>query len=377
MTIFEHLYYLGYLIDKYFALKRQKKLPCKVISIGNITAGGTGKTPATIAMAEEAQKRGFKPCILTRGYRGKAKGPCFVKDSYTPIRPSPIKGEGKGGGVVHHATWYLFGDEPVLMAERLKDVPIVKGTDRYNSGLFAIENLRSQISDLKSLLFILDDGFQHYELFRDRNILLINGTNPFGNRRLLPLGLLREPLSEIKRADVIVITKTEVPPTQPSPSRGEGKGGGVRSQGSGFRIQDSRLKSLIEEIKRFNSKAPIFFAEHTPSKLRTIHGDSLSLEWAKGKRLFGFCGIGNPESFRITLLSAGIELAGFKTYGDHYRYTLDDRETIIKNAKECGADWIVTTEKDIMRLKGLELPENLVALVIEFRVDEGFYEEVF
>jgi tetraacyldisaccharide 4'-kinase len=336
MTIFERLYYLGYLIDKYFALKRQKKLPCKVISIGNITVGGTGKTPATIAMAEEAQKRGFKPCILTRGYRGKAKGAVFVSKGV-----NPLLSEGEAG------------DEPILMAERLKGVPIVKGADRYKVGMFAIENLRSQISDLKSLLFILDDGFQRYELFRDRNILLIDGTNPFGNRRLLPLGLLREPLSEIKRADVIVITKTAI------------------------NNQQSAISSLIDEIRQYNAKAPIFFAEHTPSKFTTITGDSSSLEWAKGKRLFGFCGIGNPESFRITLLSAGIELTGFKPYGDHYRYTLDDRETIIKNAKECGADWIVTTEKDIMRLKGLELPENLVALVIEFRVDEGFYEEVF
>ncbi|MEW6215259.1 MAG: tetraacyldisaccharide 4'-kinase, partial [Nitrospirota bacterium] len=255
--------------------------------------------------------------------------------------------------------------EPVLMAKKLQDVPIVKCADRYKGGVFA---LRSLPLALCPDLFILDDGFQHLGLFRDKDILLIDGMNPFGNRRLLPLGPLRETLCAIRRAGIIVITKTDEVRSQ---------GSGVRSQESRFKIQDSRLDGLIEEIKRYNSKASIFFAERSPSKFITTTGGTLPLEWAKEKRFFGFCGIGNPESFGRTLLSAGLKLTGVKTYRDHYRYNSKNIETIIKNAKKGSADWIVTTEKDIMRLKGMDIPTNLVALAIEFSVDEGFYEEVF
>lgn len=388
MTLIEGLYYIGYSIKKRHALKNQKRLPYKVISIGNITVGGTGKTPATIAIAEEAKRRGLIINILTRGYKGKTEGPCFVS-------------KGKGPLLSEEEA----GDEPLLMAERLKGVPIVKCADRYKGGVFALHNLE----DLETLgprdsetalstnspihrfthspiVFILDDGFQHRNLFRDKDILLIDGTNPFGNRRLLPLGPLREPLSALGRADIVVITKTGysveslesgAPPTYPSPSRvgvdlhrGEGKGGGDRSQ-------KSIVSDLIKEIRQYNARVPIFFAEHRPSKFMTALGDVLPLEWAKEKRFYGFSGIGNPESFRRTLLSAGVDLRGIKSYIDHYRYNLEDIEKIIKDSKMSGADWIVTTEKDIMRLKGLNIPANLIVLSIEFTVDEGFYYEVF
>jgi len=344
MNPLEYLYSIGLSIKKHYALKHQKKLPCKVISIGNITVGGTGKTPATIAIAEEAKKRGFKPYILTRGYKGKIKGPCFIS---------------KGAGPL--VSEQEAGDEPILMAEKLKDVPIIKCPDRYKGGMFAIQNLKSKISNLKSkILFILDDGFQHWNLFRDRDILLIDGKNPFGNRRLLPLGQLREPLSAISRADIIVLTRMD----------------GSRSQKSKIKNQKSKIDSLIEEIKLYNSRVPIFFAEHRPSKFITTAGDILPLEWAIEKKFLGFCGIGNPESFMQTLIAAGVALTGFKIYRDHYRYSVKDVETIKKSAEQSGANWIVTTEKDIMRLKEFNLPENLVSLAIEFTVDKKFYEEV-
>jgi tetraacyldisaccharide 4'-kinase len=358
MTIIEGLYYIGYSIKKQQALKHQKKLPCRVFSIGNLTVGGTGKTPATIAVAEEAKKRGLMPCVLTRGYKGSLQGPCFVSKG-----DKPLLNEEEAG------------DEPILMAERLKGVPVIKGADRYEAGKFALCSLPAA---LRPDVFILDDGFQHWKLFRDKDVLLIDGTNPFGNRRLLPLGPLREPLNAIARADIIVITKADksvrsqesrVPPTQPSPSRGEGKGGGERRQQS--------IDSLIEEIKKHNSKAPLFFAEHRPSKFITATGDVFPLEWARGKNFFGFSGIGNSASFKETLLTAGLQVKGFKSYRDHYRYNAGDMRKIIEDSKKSDANWIVTTEKDIMRLRRLNMPANIVALTIEFRVDEGFYEEVF
>ena len=344
MNPLEYLYSIGLSIKKHYALRNQKKLPCKVISIGNITVGGTGKTPATIAIAEEAKKRGFKPCILTRGYKGKIKGPCFISKG-----DGPLVSEQEGG------------DEPVLMAEKLKDAPIIKCPDRYKGGIFAIQNLKSQISKFKSqILFILDDGFQHWNLFRDRDILLIDSKNPFGNRRLLPLGQLREPLSAISRADIIVLTKMDNPVMSQSTTHGQ-----------------SKVNGLIEEIKLYNSRAPIFLAEHLPSKFITTAGDSLPLEWANEKKFFCFCGIGNPESLLQTLFTSGVALTGFKIYRDHYRYRMKDLEIIKKSAEQSGANWIVTTEKDIMRLKEFSFPENLVSLAIEFTVDKKFYEEIF
>jgi tetraacyldisaccharide 4'-kinase len=334
MTLPELIYYIGYSIKKHSALKNQKRLPQKVISIGNVTLGGTGKTPATIALAEEAKKKGFTPCILTRGYRGKAKGPVFVSRGEGPL-----------------LNQYQAGDEAFLMAEKLKGIPIVKGANRFESGLFALKNLKSQISNLESeLLFILDDGFQHWSLFRDRDVLLIDSLNPFGNRRLFPVGTLREPVSEIRRADVVVITKT----THPSP-----------------------VPNLIEEIRRYNKKALIFFAEHKPSKFIKTNGETMPVEWAKEKKLFGFCGIGNPQSFRATLLSIDVNLTGFKIFRDHYRYNQGDVDTILRHAKNSRAEWIVTTEKDIMRLMRENVPDNLVALAVEFSVENGFFNEVF
>ena len=338
MTLIESLYYIGYSIKKHYALKNQKRLPYKVISIGNITVGGTGKTPATIAIAEEAKRRWFIPNILTRGYKGKISAPCFVSRGEGPL-----------------LTEEEAGDEPILMAERLKGVPVIKGENRYEAGMFAIHNLRSQISNLESqMLFILDDGFQHQNLFRNKDILLIDSTNPFGNRKLLPLGPLREPLSAVSRADIIVITKADK-----------------------ARNQRSEINSMIEEIRKYNTKAPIFFSEHIPSKFVTPQGNIFPLEWAKGKRFFGFAGIGNPESFKSTLLSADVDLKGFKSFRDHYRYSLKDVQKIIKDSIKGDDNWIVTTEKDIMRLRQLNIPANLVALSIEFTVDEEFYNKVF
>jgi tetraacyldisaccharide 4'-kinase len=334
MTLFELLYFLGYSINKGYVAMKQKRLPHQVISIGNITLGGTGKTPATIALAREAKQRGFRPCILTRGYKGKAQGPCFVSRGKRPLLNADEA-----------------GDEAVLMAEKLGDIPVVKGNKRYESGIFALSSLPSA---LQPDMFLLDDGFQHWALFRDKDIVLIDSSVPFGNRRMLPLGTLREPIKEIKRADIIVITKAD------------------RN-----RTQHTTVHDLIKELKKYNPHAPIFFADHKPSAFVTTTGELLTLEQAKGKRVFAFCGIGNPQSFRETLLSAGLQIRGFLAYRDHHSYSAGDMQSIKDNAERTGSEWIVTTEKDIMRLRSFSMPENLVSLAIEFTVDEKFYDEVF
>jgi tetraacyldisaccharide 4'-kinase len=174
----------------------------------------------------------------------------------------------------------------------------------------------------------------------------------------------------ITKADHIVRDKsTAVLPTHPSPSRGEGKGGGVSHH--------PKIESLIKELTTYNPHAPIFLAEHSPETFITAKGKTFSLEQAKGKRVFAFCGIGNPQSFRETLLSAGLQIAGFLAFRDHHRYSAGDMQSIKDTAERTESEWIVTTEKDIMRLRSFSMPENLVSLAIEFTVDGKFYDEVF
>lgn len=327
MGLFEFLYYLGYRLNTFRDLRNQRRLPAKVISIGNITTGGAGKTPLAIAMAEEAILRGLKPVLLTRGYKGRKKGPCLI---------TPDMSEKDAG------------DEPLLMAKRLKGVPIIKDSDRYRGGASGIAEPL-----LSDTLFILDDGYQHRKLFRDLDILLISAINPFNNKKLLPVGHLREPLSEIKRAHMIVITNA------------------IR----GGRSAD--VESLIASIRKYNPSAPVFVAGHRISYVSAPNGERFTAGWLRGKDLFAFCGIGEPESFISGLLGAGANLKGVKKFSDHHRYDRAEIEGISKAAESKKARWIITTEKDIMRLEGLSLPDNLVYAVVDFAVGREFYDEVF
>ena len=327
----------------------RKKLPCKVVSIGNITVGGTGKTPATIAVAEEAVKRGFMPVILTRGYKGTAKGPCFVS---------------KGDGPLLSAS--QAGDEPFLMAEKLPGIVIVKGPDRYVSGRFALQALGIgkeaegaaggikgnpiglEPAALNPVLFILDDGFQHWRLHRDRDVVLIDAGNPFGNGKLLPSGRLREPLTELKRADVIAVTK--------SPREDMG---------------------LIREIRRYNTHAPIFFPDHRAVSVSLRSGEKKPLAWVHGMNVFCFCGLADPGSFRNTVAGAGARVTGMRAYPDHHPYTQQDIAVIMNDCRMSGAEWVVTTEKDMAKIRNLDLPENILIIGIAFTADQPFYDSIF
>jgi tetraacyldisaccharide 4'-kinase len=327
MTPIEYLYYLGYSLKKHLLLKSQKRLPHPVISIGNITVGGTGKTPATIAVAEEASRRGYYPIILTRGYKGRAKGPCLVT---------------AGGG--SRLSVADTGDEPALMADRLSDCAIIKSADRFSGGMFAL----SQIDmSGKKPVFILDDGFQRWDLARDADVVLVDGINPFGRRRLIPLGSLRGPLDELKDADVLVITKT-------------------------------RNDKLASELRGINPVAPIHFSEYRTIGLRSPEGAYRDLDYIRGKKVFAFCGIANPASFRKTLESAGCNLIELMSYRDHYAYSRTDIGELVTVAKRFSADIILTTEKDMVKIRELTgLPAILYAFQVNFSVGEAFFDDVF
>jgi tetraacyldisaccharide 4'-kinase len=334
MHPFELLYYFGSSAKKHYSLKHRQRLPHKVVSIGNITTGGTGKTPAAIALAEEAKRRGLYPVILTRGYRGRAKGPCFVTKGKGPLLSADDA-----------------GDEPLLMAERLNGVPVVKGHDRYEAGLYALAHIDHE----GEVLFILDDGFQHWRLHRDKDIVLIDALNPFGKRVLLPFGRLREPLGSLDRADIIVLSRTY----------------GDEKDRQGRLSADA----LVKEIRRYNTKARIFQAEHRPLSCGFLSGEKKPPEWLFGRKVFGLSAIGNPLSFRKTVLSMGAQFLGCRMFRDHHRYSSSDVARVLKGAQRCGAEWIVTTEKDIIKLRNFDLPDNILIIEITFSVGEGFYDE--
>ncbi|MCX8031112.1 MAG: tetraacyldisaccharide 4'-kinase [Thermodesulfovibrionales bacterium] len=333
----ELLYYLGYSFKKKCLLIRQKKLPCKVISIGNITVGGTGKTPTTIAVAQRAKKKGLKPIILTRGYKGKAKGPVFV--NFLPLGCEYldlIRGE---------RFVDKLGDEAFMISQKLRDVPLVKFSDRYKAGILAFNILKHYLRK-EEIVFILDDGFQHWGLYRDIDIVLIDGADPFGNGKLFPLGKLREFPEGLKRADVIVISKTE----------------------------NEQLETFIKKI---NPQIPLFHSTIKIKALRRIDGSYITTDSLVNKRLYAFCGLARPQSFNDTLALLRAHIAHFKKFPDHYIYREKDIINLIKHSEKLRCDYIVTTEKDKVKIEDFESARKILYIEIEMSIPEDFYDIIF
>lgn len=283
------------------------KLPRPVISVGNLTAGGGGKTPIVMWLAETLSKQGVKPAILSRGYGRKG---CDI----VVVDPD--------------ASWEKFGDEPSLMAGRLKDVPVAVSGNRRLAGM---EILQDRDVDL----FILDDGFQHYALERDLDIVVIDGQRRFGNGRLLPAGVLREPVKRLSGADFIIVTKAQQ--------------------------RDTRFEGYISQ----HSQAPVLWADYRPAGMfRIDSGKDPVSEDALDGPLVAFCGIAVPEGFRQTLEHANIEVAQFLTFPDHHHYTGYDVEKIMTTAGLSQAVGLVTTEKDAVRWPRSSLPLPVYSLAV-------------
>ena len=273
---------------------RQQRLDGIVISVGNLTVGGTGKTPLVLRIAERLLREGKCVGILTRGYRGGG-------------RSSTASGQ----GAIESTS-----DEVQLLRARLgPEVAFGVGANRFEKG----QALAKQGVNW----FVLDDGFQHLRLARDVDLALIDATSPFGGGQVLPAGLLREPRTGLSRADIIVITRSEHAPA-------------------------------IEAAVRRDSDAPIFYARPRPEPVRilrkTYPGDEDSE--ARSKKLFAFCGIGNPKAFVADLRTWGFHIVGQKFFPDHHTYIPSDVEKIRMEALEAKADGVICTEKDIFNLDG-------------------------
>ena len=319
---FSFLYYLGFVISQKIKKSRQRKLACSVISVGNITVGGTGKTPTVIFIAELLKELKKKVCVISRGY--KSEGGRRKAEVVTD-----------GNKILLGAK--LAGDEPYLMAKSLTDVPVLVGKNRYKAGLFAIEKFGVDT-------VILDDGFQHLNLFRNIDIICINALNPFGNFMLLPAGYLREPVRNIIRASAFIITRCD-------------------------KITGEKLKDIESVIKKYNNFSPIFHA-HFVKKIFHRNGRETRADMLKGQNVIAISGIAVPEDFEATLKELGINLLVHKKYPDHYFFKNTDIQKFYDDAAEFQAA-IITTAKDATRL-----PEDFPCYVLDVKLEVQEKDEV-
>jgi tetraacyldisaccharide 4'-kinase len=304
-----------------------QRLDAKIISVGNITVGGTGKTPLVLFLTRVLRERGLHVGIISRGYRRKSSGIVVVSDGKR-ILVSP----------------QVAGDEPYLLAQKT-GAPVVVNSNRVSAGQEAIDRFGCQI-------LIMDDGFQHRGLYRDLDIVVLDASNPWGNGRLLPAGPLREPLSAFKRADAFVFSRTD---------------------------EANSLIQTIEKINQYSDK-PIFHSVHQPRQWISLSGkEKVPLKVLKGKRVLAFTGIGNPGSFFKTLNKIDIIIADQIVFPDHYWYNEINWKRILKKAEDLHAEAIVTTEKDGIRFSfapECDLSLWMLAMEIGFQDEKKFLSTV-
>lgn len=341
------------------------RLPVPVVSIGNITVGGTGKTPLVIETARRLMEEGRRPLVLSRGYRSRGSGTRIVSDGRQTLLGADEA-----------------GDEPYLIARRLRGVPVVVDPDRVRGG-------REGVRRFEPGIVLLDDGFQHRRLGRDLDVVVLDAVDPFGRYAVLPSGFLREPFGGLARADIFVVTHAP---------------------------EGDALETMTRVVRRYNAEAPIIRAAHVAESLVPLHpGDSrapsseereslrvhtsgpavpaappreanhgpdeevfLDLRALGGAAIFAFCGIGNPHGFGATLRAAGARIVALETFPDHHPYTDAEVDRIADAARTAGATFVVTTEKDAVRIR--RIPENPPFLAVRIRMrlssDEAYWERV-
>jgi tetraacyldisaccharide 4'-kinase len=295
---------------------RAQRVGVPVISVGNLTTGGTGKTPLVQCIAKELCELGRRCCVLTRGYGRQSSGRVVVSNG-REILADALQG----------------GDEPLLLAENLKGrAAVISDADRVSAARWAVDNLQSDV-------FLLDDGFQHQKLARDLNLLAIDATNPWGTGKLLPAGNLREPAGAIARADCVVLTRAD---------------------------ESVRTSNSRREIEQVGFSGPIFEAHTKIAGWRRIGKQSNSIEEDHLRlTLAAFCGLANPESFFSLIGREGGNLRHTQAFPDHHIYKQDDIRRMTEESRAAGAQALVTSAKDEVKLRSLEFTMPLFVLDIE------------
>lgn len=280
-------------------LLKSRCLPCWTVSVGNLTAGGTGKTPVVLALAKAFSEQGHKIAVLSRGYGDRCKEPIKIISDGFNLRAHPPN----------------VADEAYLLASRLPGVPVLTGSDRYTLGLHAIKEFGVEG-------VVLDDGYQHLQLARDKNLLLLDAEKPFGNRFLLPRGTLREPPGAIQRAEGVLFTRA----CSPKPE-------------------------AVEQLRSKYPSLPIMVSRFVPNVMVDVEsGELLPI---KAHRALSVCGIARPSEFFRLVSESGIQQAGQMAFPNHHRYTPDDVNEIFSQARATGASEVLTTEKDSAKLRAV------------------------
>jgi tetraacyldisaccharide 4'-kinase len=298
---------------------KTRRLDRPVVCVGNLSVGGTGKTPLVMLIAQFLSQRGWNPAILTRGYgrRGGARTVVLAPD--TGRSPDPRE----------------VGDEPALLARALPQVPIIVCADRYRGGRRAEDCFHVGAH-------LLDDGFQHRALERDVDVVALDTTQELSDQALLPVGRLREPPAALGRAHLVVLTRVELGDPQP----------------------------LERQVRRINPHAGIFHATTRLCELVDVHtGRTYPPSAFQGEPVEAFCGIGNPRAFFADLREWGFSVTGEHSFRDHYVYAVADREALKALARRSHAAALVTTEKDAMNLRPLNRATEMPILACVIRTE--------
>jgi tetraacyldisaccharide 4'-kinase len=320
-----------YLLPYSLGIRKRFRLPCRVISIGNMTAGGTGKTPLTESLCRSLQSRGLTVAILSRGYGGRFERKSAVVSDGQRVRLTASEA----------------GDEAYLLARALPGVAVVVGKDRRVTGRLACEQFNPDV-------IVLDDGFQYWQLHRDLDIVLLNAYAPFDNGWTFPRGLLREPPSHLKRAGVVVLTNAA-------------------------RAGADRTLGLIGRVRRLAPGRRIFTADLAPRSLQLLGSEETqSPSWLNGKKVGAICAVGNPASFESMLGNLGAVVAARFRFPDHTTRTVGEVESALEKAGAAGAEALITTEKDAVKMAPLRgsLPILVLKVALRLHEERGFLETV-
>ncbi len=300
---------------------RVHQLDGPVISVGNLTTGGTGKTPLVEWVVRELVSQGRKPCILTRGYgRTNPRAQVVVSD-FQEVFANPEQA----------------GDEAYLLAKRLKGVAmVISNSDRIAAG-------REAANRFSANTFVLDDGFQNLRVARDLDIVTIDATNPWGGGHLLPWGRMREPLSCLQRADCVVLTRVDL-------------------------VEDT--SNLLDRINSLAGKRPVFRSRMVSKGFYSVNGAEAQAKTSLDTPLAAFCGVGNPKAFFDKLRKLGFELTLTKSFPDHHWYHQQDLNLLVQEANNLGVRSLVTTLKDAVKLTALHIAMPCYVLDIKIEIEE-------
>lgn len=340
LRIFSFIYGLG--VDCKLGLYKlgllqRHKLACRVISLGNITVGGTGKTPTAQRLAMIIRDMGYRVVILNRGYRAGWRGSVGLVSDGRRIYMSVSEA----------------GDEAYLLAKNLPGVAVVIGKNRTVTGDYAVANLNADF-------IILDDGYQHWQLARDLDVVLIDSINVFGNNYLLPRGTLREPLTHLDRAHAFLLTRSD-------------------------QATDDARDVIRDTLGRYNDQALVVGSVHNPRCFieiaewyKGVRPETVALEAVCGKRVLPFSALGNPSSFEQTIAGLGAAVVGSVRYPDHHDYTMAEMQEVMQKAVDCQAYALATTEKDAVKIPSefihSDRPLPVYVLGIEVKFTEGYQE---